>query len=129
MRLVAGRERIYLDRFWNELSADPNKIDEATRRHYATFYARPQAMHDAFEQFKAFPQDGIDNQALLGKGKLTIPVLALGGEKSYGAGMADELRAVADNVKGGIIPNSGHWVMEENPQATTRLIVDFLNGR
>jgi pimeloyl-ACP methyl ester carboxylesterase len=125
-RLVAGRERIYLDRFWNELSADPKKIDEATRVHYATLYARPHAIHDAFEQFKAFPLDGIDNRAFLAKGKLTIPVLALGGEKSYGRAIEAELRAVASNVKGGVIPASGHWVMEENPEATTKLVLAFL---
>jgi len=125
-RLVAGRERIYLDRFYDELSADPAKIDVKTREHYAKLYARPHAMHDAFEQFVAFPQDGIDNQALLAKGKLTMPILALGGDKSYGVTMADDLRQVATNVEGGIIPDSGHWIMEENPQATTKLIVDFL---
>ena len=83
-------------------------------------------MHDAFEQFKAFPQDGVDNRAFLAEGKLTMPVLALGGEKSYGAEMATELAFVASDVKGGVIPNSGHWIMEENPAATTKLIVDFL---
>lgn len=125
-RLVAGRERIYLDRFWNELGGYPSKIDEATREHYAAIYAQPHAIHDAFEQFVAFPQDGVDNRAFLAKGKLTLPVLALGGEKSYGAGMETELKFVATNVKGGVIPASGHWVMEENPEATTNLVVDFL---
>jgi pimeloyl-ACP methyl ester carboxylesterase len=125
-RLVAGRERIYLDRFWNELSDDPKRIDEATRVYYTKFYAMPHAIHDAFEQFVAFPQDGIDNRAFLAKGKLTMPVLALGGEKSYGANMATELKFVATNVSGGVIPNSGHWVMEENPDATTKLVTDFL---
>jgi pimeloyl-ACP methyl ester carboxylesterase len=125
-RLVAGRERIYLDRFYDELSADPKKIGEATRQHYAKLYALPHAMHDAFEQFVAFNQDAIDNQTFLAKGKLTMPVLALGGEKSAGAGQADIIRLVATNVKSGIIPDSGHWIMEENPQATTKLIVDFL---
>src|SRR5215468_1686524 len=84
-RLVAGRERIYLDRFYNELSADPKAIDEATRRHYAALYARPRAMHDAFEQFAAFTQDAADNKAFLAAGgKLAIPVLAVGAEKSFG---------------------------------------------
>ncbi len=127
-RLVAGRERIYLDRFYNELSADPKKIDEATRRHYAGLYARPHAMHDAFEQFGAFNQDAIDNKALLAKGgKLTMPVLALGGDKSFGAAQADTLRAVATNVTMGIVPDSGHWIMDENPKATTTFIVNFLS--
>jgi len=126
-RLVQGRERIYLDRFWNELSADPNKIDEPTREHYAALYARPHAMHDAFEQFGAFSQDAKDNQALLQQvGKLKMPILALGAEKSFSDGMAVELRFVGSNVSGGIIPDSGHWIMEENPQATVKLVSEFL---
>ena len=127
-RLVAGRERIYLDRFYDELSADPKSIGDATRQHYAALYARPHAMHDAFEQFGAFNQDAVDNKALLAKvGRLTIPVLALGGEKSLGAAEADTLRFVAVNVTMGIVPGSGHWIMDENPKATTALIVDFLS--
>jgi pimeloyl-ACP methyl ester carboxylesterase len=127
-RLVAGRERIYLDRFYDELSADPKYIGEATRQHYAALYARPHAMHDAFEQFGAFNQDAIDNKALLVKvGKLTMPVLALGGEKSLGAAEADTLRVVAVNVTMGIVPGSGHWIMDENPKATTAFIVEFLS--
>src|SRR5712671_1619629 len=121
-RLVKGRERIYLDRFWNELSADPKGIDEATREHYAALYARPHAMHDAFEQFGAFSQDAIDNKALLAKGgKIPMPVLAIGADKSFGNGMAEVLRFVATNVTAAIVPNSGHWIMEENPQATVKL--------
>jgi pimeloyl-ACP methyl ester carboxylesterase len=128
-RLVAGRERIYLDRFYDELSADPRKIDEATRQHYAALYARPRAMHDAFEQFGAFNQDAIDNKALLAKGgKLPMPVLALGGQKSFGAAQADTLRFVATNVTAGTIPGSGHSIMDENPKATTASIVNFLSN-
>ena len=126
-RLVQGRERIYLDRFYNELSADPKGIDEETRQPYAELYARPHAMHDAFEQFGAFSQDALDNKALLAKGgKITMPVLAIGAEKSFGTRMTDELRFAASNVAGGIIPNSGHWIMEENPPATVKLITEFL---
>jgi len=126
-RLVKGRERIYLDRFWNDFSADPKHFDEASREHYAKLYALPGAMHSGFEQFHAFDQDAIDNRAwLASRGKLTMPVLALGGEKSFGDQMATVMRAGASNVTGGIVPGSGHWIMEENPVATTKLVVDFL---
>jgi pimeloyl-ACP methyl ester carboxylesterase len=126
-RLVQGRERIYLDRFYNELSADAKKIDEETRQHYANLYARPHAMHDAFEQFGAFSQDALDNKALLASGgKIAMPILAIGAEKSFGAAQADDLRFVASNVTGGIVPNSGHWIMDENPQATIKLVTEFL---
>ena len=127
-RLVAGRERIYLDRFWNEFSADPKHFDEASRAHYARLYALPGAMHSGFEQFHAFDQDAVDNRAwLASKGKLTMPVLALGGEKSFGAQMADVMRAGASDVTGGIVPGSGHWIMEENPSATVKLVRAFLD--
>jgi pimeloyl-ACP methyl ester carboxylesterase len=125
-RLVAGRERIYLDRFWNELSADPARIDEATRVHYAAIYAQPGAIHSAFQTFAAFPRDTVDNQALLARGKLPMPVLAVGGDHSYGLGLADELRFVAVNVQGVVIPRSGHWLMEEQPDATVTAITAFL---
>jgi pimeloyl-ACP methyl ester carboxylesterase len=129
-RLVAGRERIYLDRFWNDFSADPKHFTEAAREHYAKLYALPGAMHSGFEQFHAFDQDAIDNRAwLAAHGKLKMPVLALGGEKSFGTQMADIMRAGADNVTGGVIPGSGHWIMEENPDATIRMVREFLDKR
>ena len=53
-RLAEGWERIYLDRFWNELSANPAAVDEESCQRYAKLYARPGAMHSAFEQFAAF---------------------------------------------------------------------------
>lgn len=129
-RLVAGRERIYLDRFWNDFSADPKRFDEASRRHYALLYARPGAMHAGFAQFAAFDQDAIDNRALLAEhGKLPMPVLALGGEKSFAGTMAVVMRATADHVEGGVVPHSGHWIMEENPEDTTHLVRAFLEAK
>lgn len=128
-RLVKGRERIYLDRFWNELSANPKSIDEATRRHYSRIYARPGAMHAAFEQFAAFNQDAKDNQAFAAKGKLPMPILALGAEKSFSSQQAEIMRFVGANVEGGIIANSGHWVMEEQPALTVEAIRAFLDKK
>ena len=129
-RLVAGRERIYLDRFWNEFSADPKHFGEASRQHYAALYALPGAMHSGFAQFAAFDQDAIDNRAWLAEGRrLKMPVLALGGEKSFGLQMAAVMRAAATDVTEGVVPGSGHWIMEENPQATIRMVRAFLIKR
>jgi pimeloyl-ACP methyl ester carboxylesterase len=125
-RLVAGRERIYLDRFWNEFSATPSRFGEAARVHYADLYALPGAMHSGFAQFAAFDQDAIDNRNFLAHDKLKMPVLALGGEKSFGPMMATVMRAGATNVTEGIVPDSGHWIMEENPGATIGLVRGFL---
>ena len=127
-RLVAGRERIYLDRFWNEFAADPSRFSEAARVHYAALYALPGAMHSGFAQFAAFDQDAIDNQAFLAKGKLPMPVLAVGGGKSFGPMMATVMRFVATDVHDAIVPDSGHWIMEENPRATIQIVRDFLGA-
>jgi pimeloyl-ACP methyl ester carboxylesterase len=126
-RLVAGRERIYLDRFWNEFSADPKSFGEAAREHYARLYAQPGAMHAGFSQFAAFDQDVIDNLAFLAKGKLTMKVLAVGGEKSFGPTMAVVMRAAATDVEEVVIAGSGHWLMEEQPAATVAAVRAFLD--
>jgi pimeloyl-ACP methyl ester carboxylesterase len=128
-RLVAGRERIYLDRFWNEFSADPKSFGEASRRHYAKLYARPGAMHAGFNQFAAFDQDAIDNKAFVASGKLNMPVLAVGGDKSFGPTMAVVMRAAASDVSETAIANSGHWLMEEQPAATVAAIRAFLDEK
>jgi len=127
-RLVKGRERIYLDRFYNELSADPKSIDEATRNHYARLYARPGNMHYAFEQFAAFNQDAKDNKVFAGK-KLSMPILALGAEKSFGDQQAAIMREVGTDVESGIITGSGHWIMEEQPAQTVSKVRAFLDGK
>ena len=129
-RLVAGRERILLDRFYNELSATPASINEQIRDHYAALYARPGAIHDAFSgQYAAFAQDAIDNQKLVAKGKLTLPVLAIGGDHSYGIHLATEIGFAASNVRSAVINNSGHWIMEEQPQQAIAIIVPFLEEK
>jgi pimeloyl-ACP methyl ester carboxylesterase len=129
-RLVAGRERIYLDRFWNEFSATPSRFTEASREHYAKLYALPGAMRSGFAHFAAFDQDAIDNKAFLAaKGKLGMPVLAIGGEKSFGPMMATVMRFAASDVTEGIIPDSGHWIMEENPTATSVMVRSFLSSQ
>jgi pimeloyl-ACP methyl ester carboxylesterase len=127
-RLVAGRERIYLDRFWNEFAGDPSKIDEATRQHYAEIYARPGAMHSSFAQFRALRQDAVDNQGAIAT-KLQMPVLALGGEKMFGANVAIVMRHAADHVTEFVIPDTGHWLMDEAPDATIAAVRNFIDGK
>ncbi len=127
-RLVAGRERIYLDRFWNEFAGNPAKVDEATRRYYTVFYAKPGAMHSAFAQFLSIPQDAEDNKALMAN-KLAMPVLAIGGAKSFGANEAGVMRNAATNVTELVVPDAGHWLMEEAPAPTIAAIHDFIAAK
>ena len=126
-RLVAGRERIYFDRIWNDFTADPGKPDEATRNFFAASYAQPGGMRAGFAQFTAFSQDAKDNQVFQ-QTKLTMPVMAVGGEKSFGSMQAVIMRHVATNVQEEVVAGSGHWLMEERPAYTVALIRKFLDA-
>ena len=126
-RLVAGRERIYFDRIWNDFTGDPSKPDEATRNFFTATYAQPGGMRAGFAQFTAFSTDAADNK-VFEQVKLTIPVLAVGGEKSFGALQAVIMRHVAVNVQEAVVPRSGHWLMEESPVYTVSLIRQFLDS-
>ncbi len=126
-RLVAGRERIYLDRIWNDFTADPSKPDEDTRNFFAATYAQPGGMRAGFAQFAAFSQDAKDNK-IFEQTKLTMPVMAVGGEKSFGSLQAVIMRHVAINVREEVVAGSGHWLMEERPDYTVALIRKFLDG-
>jgi pimeloyl-ACP methyl ester carboxylesterase len=127
LRLVQGRERIYLDRFWNDFAGDPSKVDEATRAYYAKLYARPGAMKAAFAQFQSIRKDSEDNAEFV-KTKLTMPVLAIGGEKSFGGNEAAVMRNAATNVTELVVPGAGHWLMEEAPQVVIKAIQEFLGS-
>jgi pimeloyl-ACP methyl ester carboxylesterase/quercetin dioxygenase-like cupin family protein len=126
-RLVQGRERIYFDRIWNDFTADPGKPDEATRNFFAATYAQPGGMRSGFAQFAAFPQDAKDDK-VFEQVKLAMPVLAVGGEKSFGSLQAVIMRHVAANVQEAVIAGSGHWLMEERPVETVALIRRFLDA-
>jgi uncharacterized RmlC-like cupin family protein len=126
-RLVAGRERIYFDRIWNDFTGDPSKPDEDTRNFFAGTYAQPGGMRAGFAQFTAFSQDAKDNE-VFERVKLTMPVLAVGGEKSFGPLQAVIMRHVATNVQEAVVAGSGHWLMEERPASTVALIRNFLDS-
>ena len=108
------------------MAATPKARDEATRDRSARLYARPGNMHAAFNQFAACAQYSKDNKIFAEK-KLTMPILALGADKSFGDQQAAIMRDVGTDVEGGIITNSGHWIMEEQPKQTVKLIKAFLD--
>lgn len=97
---------------------------------YVRCYARPGAMSAGFEYYRALPRDKADNQRLLDSGvRLQMPVLALGGARAEARGRGEEplesLRAVASNVRGGAIPECGHFIPEEQPALLAERLLDF----
>jgi pimeloyl-ACP methyl ester carboxylesterase len=126
--LVAGRERQYLQAFFNARVYDPSAISDADLDVYASAYSAPGAMRAGFELYRAFDRDAEDNRAALSQnGKLTMPVLAVGGETSTSGPLVEEMmREVAEDVTSVRVPRTAHWIPEENPADLTAALLNFL---
>jgi pimeloyl-ACP methyl ester carboxylesterase len=127
LALVTGRERIYLEHFWNDFAADPKKsVPEKDREFYARAYTQPGHMAAGMEVFRAFPKDAEDF-AGFAKTKLSMPLLVLSGGKAGGPFLIEQGRMVAANVEGVLVEGRGHWLMEEAPDQVIPKLVEFLN--
>ncbi|MCW5771288.1 MAG: alpha/beta hydrolase [Rhodospirillaceae bacterium] len=127
LKLVTGRERIYLEHFWNDFAADRHRsVPERDRRFYAALFARPGAVRAGFEWFRAFARDAEDF-AGFAKTPLKMPMLVLTGEKASGNFLIQQARMVNTNVEGVVIPGAGHWLMEEAPGQVIPKLVGFLD--
>jgi pimeloyl-ACP methyl ester carboxylesterase len=124
--LVKGRERTYFEYFWNVLAADKTRsIPEADRKAYTEAYSRPGRMRAAWAYFVSWPHLAKDF-AQLSQTKLTMPVLSIGGEKSLGNELAEQMKLVASDVTVVVLKDTGHWILEERPKETTDALVKFL---
>jgi pimeloyl-ACP methyl ester carboxylesterase len=126
LALVAGRERIYFDYYWNEFAADPNRsLSQVDRSQYTAAYSRPGRMAAGWAYFESFPRTAVDF-AQLGATKLKIPVLSIGGDKSLGVQLAAQARLISDDVTVVVLKNTGHWLMEESPNETIANLTKFV---
>jgi pimeloyl-ACP methyl ester carboxylesterase len=124
--LVQGRERIYFAYFWNDLAADKTRsLPQPDREAYIAAYSRPGRMRAGWAYFVSFQQAALDF-AQLSETKLTMPVLSIGGDKSLGDFLAQQMKLVASDLTAVVLKNTGHWILEENPKETTEALVKFL---
>ena len=126
--LVSGRERVYLAWFYRNFAWRPDAIGEAEIEEYLRTYRQPGALRAGFALYRALPQDSADNAAAIARGKLAMPVLAVGGGRSFGRGeeVEQSLRRVAENVTGVVVPDCGHWIPEEQPELLLDALLPFL---
>jgi len=126
LELVKGRERLFLEHFWQTLSPHPETFSEADRRLYAKAYAQEGAMRAAFEMFKLFDtQDAPDNRKAAAT-KLSMPVLTVEGDKAMGGALEIQAKLVATNVNSIQLKDTGHWLMEQRPAETAAALKKFL---
>jgi pimeloyl-ACP methyl ester carboxylesterase len=97
---------------------------------YVRSYSKPGALRAGFEYYRNIPRDSADNRALLASGfRLPMPVLALGGARTEARGRGEEplesLRAIANDVRGGVVPECGHFIPEEQPALLADRLLAF----
>jgi pimeloyl-ACP methyl ester carboxylesterase len=127
LALVAGRERIYLEHFWNDFAADAHhSVPEPDRERYAAAYAQPGAMRAGFEWFRNFERDAAEF-AQMAQQRLRMPVRVIAGERSGGSFLIEQVRLVADDVDGTVIPGSGHWLLEEAPDIVIPILREYVH--
>jgi pimeloyl-ACP methyl ester carboxylesterase len=133
--LVNGKESTYLSWFYNNLAYNPAAITQDAINQYVSHYSAPGGMRAGFEYYRALPQDAIQNMNY-SKTKLTMPVLALGGgyDPAFGGNLtmpiiAYSMKQAAQNVTIITVPNSGHWIQEEQPVALVKLLNNFFSGK
>jgi pimeloyl-ACP methyl ester carboxylesterase len=123
-RLVTGREEIF---FGAELdvSAGTNKLPGYAVEHYVDILRDPEALHGSFQLYRAFGTTAAQNEERK-KRPLTMPVLAIGGEQSIGAGVEATMKLCAEDVEGLLIPGIGHWLAELAPDEMLAALTEFL---
>jgi pimeloyl-ACP methyl ester carboxylesterase len=133
--LVQGKEMMYLSWFFSGLTYNPSAITKADIDEYVSHYSSPGGLRAGFEYYRAFPQDAIQNQNY-SKTKLTMPVLALGGSFIPVLGgnitmpsIIYGMKILAQNVTGITVPNSGHFIPEEQPQFLSDQLLKFFGNK
>jgi pimeloyl-ACP methyl ester carboxylesterase len=125
--LVEGKEREYLTWFYRNGAYNPAAITEEDIDEYVSHYSAPGGMRAGFEYYRALPID-IEQIKEYSQVKLPMPVLALGGEYSFGSAALDSMKPLATDVRGGIVPLSGHWIAEERPDFLTEQLFKFFGN-
>lgn len=129
-RMVAGRERVYLDWFFRAFTATPGVPTPAAVDEYIRCYARPGAMASAFARYRGrVTSSEIEyNKQHLSR-PLDLPVMAVGGERSFGAAVAENLRHGASDVRQEVLADCAHYVSEERPAELATLLLNFFDGK
>lgn len=129
--LVAGREEIYLSHFFSKLAYTASGIGQEDLDHYVKMYRQPGALRCAFNIYRAFLEDGEENQAWIREhGKCKVRTLNLGGAQSRFAGSATEGMMKEVHEEGTFriaeVADSGHYVAEENPEGFVKAVLTFI---
>jgi pimeloyl-ACP methyl ester carboxylesterase len=124
--LIVGRERMYLSWFYRKFGYNQAAFTESDLDEYVRWYSAVGAMRSALQYYRYAQQDFAQNKASQQR-KLTMPVLAIGGEHSLGSYVEVMMQDFASNIRGSVIKDCGHWIAEEQSEELTHQLLTFLS--
>jgi len=123
--LVTGRERQFLSWLFHSKSAIPNAIGPAALDEYVRCYSAVGAWRAGVSYYRALFLDMAQNRVHACK-RLTLPILAIGGDAGLGKMMEQMMCEVANDVVGVVVPGCGHYIPEEAPEFLSERLAAFL---
>jgi pimeloyl-ACP methyl ester carboxylesterase len=128
-QLVAGREDLF---FRWEFDAAAKRLADDVIGYYVGLLSNPDSLRGSFGWYRALEASIAQNEQRATR-RLTMPVLGIGGEMSFGENVGNGVRAVADDVQSLVIPGTGHFLAEESPDellaALTAFLAPYRDGR
>jgi pimeloyl-ACP methyl ester carboxylesterase len=124
-QLVTGREDIFFGAEFDASAGTRKLPDYAVKYYIDTLAADPDALRGSFGFYRAIPATIAQNEQRKTR-RLTLPVLAIGGEESAGEGVGNTMKLAADDVQTRVLTGSGHWVAEQAPEQLLAALTAFL---
>ncbi|MFI6017673.1 alpha/beta fold hydrolase [Streptomyces sp. NPDC051287] len=127
--LLVGRERDYVSWFLKTKALAPDAFDDADLDHYAAALAAEGGLRASLAYYRAAAESARRNHQMLDRRHLTLPVLGISGSHGSIPDMAASLGPWADDVTGVVVPDAGHFIPDEQPEAVAAALAAFIAGR
>jgi pimeloyl-ACP methyl ester carboxylesterase len=126
-QLITGREDIYYRWFFKNYGFNPTAISEEDIAEYLRTYRDFGALRAGLAYYRSVPQNVADNETYLKENRLQMPILSYGGAEAFGRGeeSLSSLQRVGVDVRGGLVPDCGHWIAEEKPDFVIAEMMSF----
>jgi pimeloyl-ACP methyl ester carboxylesterase len=124
-KLIKGKEKIYLSYLYNLFSFNKQAFSEEDINEYTKQYSKSGSMNASFALYRTRQKDINDNKTFISL-PLNMPILAIGGDHSFGSYVYQTFKQLGINVSEKVLESSGHYAPEENPAALLKEIKSFL---
>jgi pimeloyl-ACP methyl ester carboxylesterase len=125
-KLLAGNETLFVKSIMTEWTSVKSAFSQSDFEYYGHFLKEPGRTHAWLSVYRGMPADITQTKKYRAEGKLKMPILAVGGQDSFGSMVADQWSKYAVNVQGRVLKNTGHFVTQERPKEVTAMLQSFL---